>query len=74
MLDVSCFLSLFGGGRGSKKFEDWGGLKKIRTGDRLPIWGVTFAGGGQYPITCHGFMSTISYGNQPISLHSNPID
>ena len=35
-----------GGGRwGSKKFEDWGGL---------PIWGVTFAGEVQYPITCHG--------------------
>ena len=46
----------------SKKFEDWcggegrgvgAGLKVVGLGG-LPIWGVTFAGGGgQYPIICH---------------------
>ena len=69
---TSCFLFPVGGG--SEKVWGLGWLKKFRTGERLPIWRVTFAGGGQYPITCHGFMSTISYGNQPISFHSNPID
>ena len=31
------------------EFEDWGGVKKFWD------WGgITFAGGGQYHITCHG--------------------
>ena len=39
---------------GSKKFEDWG-VKNFRTGRVTDFWGggVTFARGGQYPITCH---------------------
>ena len=39
---------LFPVGGGSKKFEDWRGLKNFRTR------GVTdLRGGGQYSITCH---------------------
>ena len=38
-------------GWGSKKFDDWGGLKNFRTGG-LPIWGGggTFAGGFSTPL------------------------
>ena len=38
---------------GSKKFEDWKGDKSSRTGGVTDLGGITFAGGGQYPITCH---------------------
>ena len=42
---------------GSKKFEDWGGggVKKVRTGKGLPIWGVLLLGRGvSTPFnTCH---------------------
>ena len=42
---------------GGQKFLDWGG--------GLPIWvGGTFAGEGQYPITCHGnFNFYLSFSN-----------
>ena len=36
------------------------GLKNFRIGGGLPIWeGGTFARGGQYPITCHGFFKEV---------------
>ena len=52
-LHVFCFQSE----GGSKKFEDWQGLKNFRTGggstDFFFEGGVTFTEGEQYPIICH---------------------
>ena len=41
----------------SSHFQSEGGVKSFRTGEGLKNFrtrGITFAGGGQYRITCHG--------------------